>query len=125
MLPITLKITLTIVLICYFILILVFLKYKALSLKYTLLWILAGFIMGIMLIFPNLLVYLIRLLGMESSMNGLFVLAIGFVVAILMSITSIVSKQSDKIKILVQQNAMLDKKIRELEYMMKENQNEE
>jgi hypothetical protein len=48
-------------------------------------------------------------------MNGLFVLAIGFVMAILMSLTSIVSKQSERIRALVQVIAMLEKRIRELE----------
>lgn len=110
-----LQIQLMIVLICYFILILIFLKNKAISLKYTLLWLLAGVVMGIMVIWPQTLTYITRLTGMESNMNCLFVITIGFLMVIMMAITSIVSKQSNKIKNLVQAIAMLEKKVRELE----------
>lgn len=115
MIPSTLRVSLICILIGYFIFILIFLKKKAISLKYTLLWLFAGFCMGIMVIWPQVLTWIIRLIGIESNMNGLFVLAIGFLMAILMSITSIVSRQSEKIKSLVQHIAMLEKRIRELE----------
>lgn len=115
MLPINLRITLIIAVVCYFVLILLFLKNKSISLKYTLLWLFAGLIMGIMVFFPGTLVFLVHLLGIESNMNGLFILAIGFVIIILMSLTSIVSKQANRIKILVQQQAIMEKRIRDLE----------
>ena len=44
---------------------------------------------------------------------------IAFVIAILMSITSIVSKQSEKIRSLTQTIAILEKKIREQEEELK------
>ena len=115
MLPTTLRTTLIIAVICYFIIILVFLKNKALSLKYTLIWLFVGVALGIMVIFPNLLSMLTHFLGFESNMNGLFILGFAFVAMILMSLTSIVSRQNDKIKTLVQQQAILEKRIRELE----------
>ena len=52
MLPVNLRITLGIALIIYFGLILLFLKRKAIELKYTLLWLLAGLCMTILIIFP-------------------------------------------------------------------------
>ncbi|MFI3214073.1 MAG: DUF2304 domain-containing protein [Eubacteriales bacterium] len=110
-----LRITLILAMICYFILILIFLKRKAISLKYTLLWIFAGVFLTIIVVWPELLLKLISLAGITSSMNGLFVIMIGFIVAILMSITSIVSKQSAKIRQLTQTVARLEKRIRELE----------
>lgn len=115
MLPTNLRITLIIAVCCYFILILVFLKRKALELKYTLLWLLAGVVMGAFVIFPRLLFYLTKMLGIESPMNGLYVLCIGFIIIILMALTSIVSRQSIKIRALIQENAMLEKRIREQE----------
>lgn len=115
MLPVTLRITLIMGLIFYFILILLFLKNKALLLKYALLWILAGIVLGCMVLFPNLLVWITRTLGIESNMNGLFVLCIGFIIVILMALTSIVSRQTNRIRVLVQTNAMLEKRIRDLE----------
>ena len=71
--------------------------------------------MGILVIWPETLAKIISLIGIESNMNGLFILAIAVVIAILMSITSIVPKQSDKIRSLTQTIAMMEKRIRELE----------
>lgn len=115
MISIKLRISLIIVLIIYFVFILAFLKRKAISLKYTLLWIVAGIFMGILVIWPQLLLMLRRLVGIESNMNGLFVMAIGFIIMILMSITSIVSRQNEKIRKLTQVIAILEKRVRELE----------
>ena len=70
MIPHTLQITLSIAVVCYFIIILYYLKKKMLELKYTLIWLVAGMIMGIMIYFPDLLVRFVRLLGIESNMNG-------------------------------------------------------
>lgn len=110
-----LRVTLIIAVLCYFIIILFLLKTKSLELKYTLLWLFAGLIMGVMLLFPNLLFAFIRMLGIETLMNGLYVLCIGFIICILMALTSIVSRQLKKINDLVQENAMMEKRIRELE----------
>lgn len=115
MLPVNLRNTLIFAICCYFILILIFLKRKSLELKYTLLWLFAGVFMGIMILFPKCLGYLTRLLGIQSTMNGLYIVCIGFIIIILMALTSIVSKQTRKIRILVQEIAMLEKRVRELE----------
>ena len=115
MLPANLRYALMIAICCYFILILIFLKKKSLELKYTLLWLFAGIVMGLAVIFPEILTYVTRLLGMQSNMNGLYVVCIGFVIIILMALTSIVSKQTMKIRTLVQEIGMLEKRVRELE----------
>lgn len=115
MIPITLRIVLAIGVVCYFSIILIFLKKKSLALKYTLLWLAAGAVLGIMVIWPYTLTRFIHLLGITGNMNGLFVLCIAFLMMILMSITSIVSKQSDKIKNLTQTISKMEKRIRELE----------
>lgn len=115
MIPNQLRTSLLLAVICYFILMLILLKRKAISLKYTLLWMVAGVVMAIMVMWPETLRFISSLIGIESNMNGLFILAIAFVIMILMSITSIVSKQSEKIKSLTQTIAMLEKRIRELE----------
>ena len=122
MIPSTLRITLCIAVICYFILILYYLKKRMLELKYTLIWLFAGLVMGIMIFFPELLVHFVRLLGIESNMNGLYVLCFAFIIAILMTLTSIVSRQTMKIKILIQELSMMEKRMRELESDKKEQQ---
>lgn len=115
MLPSTLKGVLTIGVIVYFIMVLMFLKKKELALKYTLLWLAAGVVLGIMVIWPQTLTWFIHLLGITDNMNGLFILCIVFLMMILMSITSIVSKQTEKIKNLTQTISKMEKRIRELE----------
>ncbi|MCR5399775.1 MAG: DUF2304 domain-containing protein [Lachnospiraceae bacterium] len=109
------RIILTCGVIIYFVLILYWLKTKALNLKYSLLWILSGIAMGILVIFPDTLIHLSRLMGIMTPMYALLVCAIALIIAILMSITSIVSRQNRKIRTLIQENALLEKRVRELE----------
>lgn len=115
MIPVTLRIVLIIALIIYFAIVLIFLKNKTLELRYTLLWLVAGVVLAILVAWPQLLSRCVALIGIQSNMNGLFVMAFAFVIMIMMSLTSIVSKQANKIKILVQEMAIMDRKIRELE----------
>lgn len=111
----TLRIVLIIGVIVYFVIILLFLKHKALALKYTLLWMMAGIVLGIMVIWPETFIYFVRILGIASNMNGLFIACIAFIIMILMSLTSIVSRQADKIKNLTQTIAKMEKRLREVE----------
>ena len=115
MIPSHLRITLIIVVISYFIVILYFLKQKALNLKYTLLWLVAGAVIGILVVVPELLTRTIRLFGIQDNMNGLFLFCIGFIVLILLSLTSIASRQNRKLRTLTQELAILDKRVRDLE----------
>ena len=113
MIPSTLRIVLLVGVLLYFVFILHFLKDKALELKYTLLWIGAGGFMLLLIIFPHLLPWLINCMGVESNMNGLFLLAIAFLMMLCMSLTSIVSRQTRKINRLVQQVAILENELKD------------
>lgn len=115
MIPATLRASLIVAVICYFIIILYFLKQKALNLKYTLLWLVAGLVMGILVAVPELLAMIIHIFGIQDNMNGLFIFAIGFIIMILLSLTSIVSRQNRKIRTLTQELAILEKRVRDLE----------
>ena len=115
MIPATLRIVLICALIIYFMIVLVFLKNKTLELRYTLLWLLAGVVLAILVAWPELLRKCVGLIGIQSNMNGLFIMAFAFVIMIMMSLTAIVSKQTNRIKTLVQEIAIMDKKIRELQ----------
>ena len=57
-------------------------------------------------------------------MNGLFIMAFAFVIIIMMSLTSIVSKQANKIKLLIQELSIMEKRIRDLEKNEPEENNE-
>lgn len=115
MLGLKLRIVLIVFVIIYFSVILLLLKRKALNLKYSLLWLFSGVAMGVLVIFPNILIWVVRLVGIQTPMYGLLVFCIAFIIAILMSITSIVSRQNRKLRTLIQESALLEKRIRELE----------
>ena len=115
MIPPTLRVTLIVTVVCYFIIILYFLKQKALNLKYTLLWLVAGAVMGVLVMVPELLVTIIHIFGIQDNMNGLFIFAIGFIIMILLSLTSIASRQNRKIRTLTQELGILEKRMRDLE----------
>jgi len=106
---------LIVVVIFYFIMMCVFLKNKALSLKYTLLWLFAGCVLGVLVIFPSLLTWINSLIGIQGNMNGLFIWSIAFIICILLSLTSIVTRQNNKIRQLIQTISRLEKRVRELE----------
>lgn len=111
----TLRIILSIGVMVYFVIVIQLLKSKKLTLKYTLLWLLTGVVMAIFVLWPRLLNKMVNLLGIELPVNGLFALSIGFLIILAMALTSIVSKQSQKIKDLVQQTALLEERIRRME----------
>ena len=111
----TLRIVLAIVIILYFIVVISLLKRKQLALRYTLMWLLFGVVMALLVIFPVLLELMRRAFGFVDAMNALYICAMGFAFVLLMAVTSIVSKQSEKIKELIQSNALLEKRVRELE----------
>lgn len=118
MLPQTLRITLCIAVVCYFIIIFYYLKRKTLELKYTLIWLFAGLVMGIMVFFPSLLTKFINLLGIYSNMNGLFILCIAFIILLLMMLTAIVSRATYRIRTLIQEMAILEKRLSDMEHQL-------
>lgn len=115
MLPIRLKVSLLAAVLVFFIIVLSMLKRRRLALKYTLLWLLTGVVMLIFVVLPELLQSLAGFIGAQTLMNTLYLLIIGFILVLLMMLTSIVSKQTERIAFLAQANAILEKRVRELE----------
>lgn len=115
LIPPRLTIVLIVAVILYFAIILSLLKHKKLNMKYTLLWLFTGVVLFILVIFPQIMVYFVRLIGMTDSMNGLYVMLIGFLFVLVMSLTSIASRQAQRITKLIQTQALLEKRVRELE----------
>lgn len=99
----------------YLLVVFYLLKRRLIDLKYSFVWLIAGIFMIVFIIWPNLLDAIMGAFGITVPVNGLFLICIGFIIIILMSLTSIVSKQTDKIRQLVQNQALLEKRIRELE----------
>jgi len=114
-LNIILQISFIIGILIYFYILFYLIKKKSLNLKYTLLWIFSGLVMLIVVIFPEIMINITKILGIIDVTNGLFALILFFILLILMSITSIVSSMKEKNKQLIQRCALLEKRVRELE----------
>lgn len=63
---ISLKIFAFIVILCYFIIVLGFLRKKKFDLKYSLLWLLAGIIMILVVAFPNFIIWVTGMMGVKG-----------------------------------------------------------
>ena len=99
----------------YFFLLTVLLKKERLLLKYTLLWLVAGIIMLVFTFFPGLLEKMSSFLGIYSPVNALFTVIIFCTIMILMSLTSIVSAQNEKLKRLIQNQAIIEERLKQIE----------
>lgn len=93
----------------------VFLKKSLLTVKYSLAWLGLSLALLIFAIWPYC-VYVIRdLLDMVMPSNVIFLLLFGFVLLVLLSLSVAVSQLATKNKTLTQANALLEKRVRELE----------
>ena len=99
----------------YFVVIFRLLKKQKFALKYSLLWFLAGILMLIIVIWPDVLVWGAELLGIEVASNGLFAICILLEIMIMISITSVISDFANRMKSMVQNMALMEKRIRILE----------
>ena len=115
MLPQRLTITLILAVVVFFAVVLWLLKKRRLALKYTLLWFLTGFLLLVLVIFPGLMSKLAALTGIQSRMNALYIFLIAFLIILVLSLTSIASRQTDRIRALAQAMAVLEERVRKLE----------
>lgn len=92
---------------------------KKLHLKYCLVWILAVLAMLISIVFPKFIKWLAELMGIQTSSNFIFVVFGLFMLLIVFTLTAIVSHMNMRIFRLVQNQALLEKRLREVEYLQK------
>ena len=88
------------------------LKKGRLTVRYSIIWLMAG---GALLLFPYIVLVLRDWLNMEMPVNVVFTLVLAFVLLLLLSLSTIVSGFAEKLKRLAQENALLEKRVRELE----------
>ena len=99
----------------YTLVLLLMLRRKRLTLRYALLWIFSDVLMLLLAVFPGILPAFAGLVGIYDHTNALFAVVIFCLILILMSLSSVVSDLSEKLKRLAQANALLEKRLRELE----------
>lgn len=99
----------------YLIVIFWLLKKHRLSVKYAILWLICGFVMLLFALFPYIVYVLRSLTGVQVVSNLIFLMIIAFMMLILLSLTAAVSALAEKLKTLTQANALLEKRLREVE----------
>lgn len=87
---------------------------KILDIKYTLPWMVLIVVLLFVDIFPQLLVWIASIMGIQLPSNMIFLLAIIFLGVIVLYHTMIISKLNEMNKTLVQEVAMLKQKVDEL-----------
>ena len=95
-------------------------KHGRLSVRFSLTWFGLGGVLLLLSAFPTLAKMLRGFLHFEVVANMIFTLLFCFVLLVLLLLCAEAGQQSDKIKRLTQQNAILERRLRELEKKLEE-----
>ena len=90
-------------------------KKRRMELKYALPWLAVVLCVFVVDCVPGILYGLAELMGIDTPVNALFLLALCFAICLIFVLTVIVSRQSDRIKELAQTVALNEERIRTLE----------
>ena len=90
-------------------------KKQKLLVRYSIIWLFSAAVLALFAVFPYIVLVLRDLTKIVTPSNLIFIMAIAFLLLISLCLTSIVSGLSEKIKKLAQQNALLERRVRELE----------
>lgn len=95
------------------------LKRGLMSVKYSLLWLLLAVCLVIAAAVPYTVFVLRDLLDIQMPVNLIFLLMFCFVLVVLLSLSVAISQLAEKCKRLTQANAILEKRVRDLEDTVK------
>lgn len=99
----------------FFVCIIALIRKGTLSLKYSLVWLFSGTVIFLIILLPESFKNVMNKLGIIDPLNGLFAICIFLLLVMLLMLTSVISKMNTKIKELVQNLGIAEKRIRELE----------
>ena len=116
-----LHIFLIVVVVIFTLVIIRYLTKRRLNLKYSLVWLAACFVMLVLAIFPSLVEKIGNLIGIATVTSTVFLFAVMFMLVIILTLTMIVSNLNNRIYRLTQMQAILEKRVRELEAQKTEN----
>ena len=120
-----LQVVVSIGMLFYFFVLIYFLKKKQLTTKYALLWIFAGVVMFVMVLFPQILTFFAGIFGFDVPANMLFAVIFFCIIVLLIFLTSVATKLNDRVTKLTQSVALLEKRVRELEQQTASDKKEE
>lgn len=90
-------------------------KKGKMEVKYSIIWLAFSLCMIVFACFPYTVLILNDIAGVIDPVNFIFFTQIIFILLILLSVSAVISGFSKKIKQLAQANAILEKRVRELE----------
>lgn len=94
-------------------------KNEKIEIKYAIIWLCFSGVMVLFSIFPQIVYILGDITRVINPVNFVFMIQIIFILLILVSVSAVISGFSRKIKRLAQSNALLEKRVRELEEKIK------
>lgn len=109
-----LKLTLIIGLIIILILMIHSIKKDDISVKYSMVWLICIMLMGVAILIPNLLEKISNFLGFELVSNMIFLICIAILFIISFTFTVIVSRQTKKIRLLIQEVSILKNEVEKI-----------
>lgn len=81
--------------------------------RYAVLWVAVGLFLVVLVVFPSLLSWLARTVGVAVPSNLLFILVIGMLLGIALQLTLEVSRAEDRSRVLAENVAILNLEMRE------------
>lgn len=118
--PDSLRIILLLGAAAYLLLIFLLLKAGRLSVRFSLVWLASGAVLLVFAACPYVVYVLREYLNMVMPVNVVFTLLFCFVLLVLLSLSVAVSGFAERIKRLAQANAILEKRVRQLEQQLEE-----
>ena len=110
-----LRIVLALLVLTYSLVTVRMIRRRRLNLSYSLLWLFLSGAMLLVLMIPQLVEWLARLLGIDLPINLVLTGFAFFSLAMMFFLTVVVSRTNEKVRTLVQQLALLEKRVRDLE----------
>ena len=106
------------------VIIFVLLKHGKMTVKYSLLWMCLSLVLLVFALFPYVVYVLRDLIDVEMPVNLVFMLMFCFELRVLLSLSIAISQLAEKSKRLTQANAILEKRVRELEKALRQSPEE-
>ena len=111
----SLRIVLIIITVIYLIEILKAVKNKKMRISFLVFWMFTGFALIIALAIPGLVDYITNLIGFEMPTNMIFCITIFIAFYLIFNLNILLSQESKKNVVLIQEVSMLKKRVEELE----------
>jgi hypothetical protein len=88
---------------------------RALMERYALLWLFSSLVILTLAVWTDALKMLAESLGIVAAPNALFFVALAFILLLLLHFSAAMSRLADQSKVLAQRQALLERRIREME----------